>query len=310
MAISLGQLNPVPRMTTTTTTTTATVGNFSGFNGASLTNYFNESNQAPLYNQPFTYRRPFINLEAVLRFRLETPSTNPSISRSPERPTAGWGHGDRAMSMESSIRRNNWTVMKFSVLKRTRSANIFKTCMIMGNSYEGRVYKFVVDSAGIGTWFVGSYPVMIVDIHRSIIKSIMIPIPSIADNPNPGIVNLTRFLFRMLGLGAVRYKDHSLISTSNTSKKLAVGESWTFLKNEIGYYRNTAAQRQENFDDLRQRFRDIDSSTLPDIRGPRVRTVVEEIQLRENNYASYTRVPRYEGIIAEEWIPPTTFTHT
>lgn len=300
---------------TATSTITGTNVNWHSIpNGAaamsfdSLTNYVNGASQAIMYSQPLRYRRPDINLNAVSRFRLETPSTNPVIARNPERPTAGWWHAGTAVSRESRIRRNNWKVMKLSVQKRTRSASIFKTCMITGTPYGGRVYRFEIGSAGIGTWFVGPYPVMIVDMRSRMIRQIMIPIPSIVDNPKPGIINLTRFLFRMLGLGAVRDKDHSLISTSSTSKKLAPGERWAFSRNEIGNYRYTDAQLQENSEDLRQRLRDLDPNMLPDIRGPRVRSMVEEIQIRESSYGRYARLQAYEGPITEEWIPPTTFT--
>lgn len=188
---------------------------------------------------PIYLPRPVADLSAVRRFRNQLPDTTPALIHRPLPPGTRNYYPPvhaREMTAEQRAARSNFAMAKFSRAKRERTANLFKSCMVLGVPYNrGKSYEFIVQRP-LGTWRVNGVPVLQVNVDTGTFIRLHIPIPDPYES-GPGILNLTRFLFRMFGIGAVRRKDESVITTSVSSRKLKPGESWEFLPNEINSFK-------------------------------------------------------------------------
>jgi len=197
------------------------------------TNLTTASPDEVITTRPVWPAPPRGNRITAARFGMENPDTTPVLMHRPlPRDSSHLRPHERFLSPEDVKHRANWSIAKVSRTKRDITATLFKTCMMNATPYtQGKSYKFTVDN-GLGIWHVMNQAVLYVDLYNFMFVKVVMPRPSRTE-PKPGVLNLTRFLLRMFGIGAVRRKDQSVITTATTSKRLSAGETWIFKQDEI-----------------------------------------------------------------------------
>lgn len=130
---------------------------------------------------------------------------------------------------------DNYTIGVKSQKKAERTRAILLAAMAMGNKYDGKLYHYSIVN-GIGTWYVGTIPVAEVDAAEVRLVKIMLPKATGNETLDLLVWNKTRFLWRLLKLKAVRYKDKTVVSTEVTGEVMMPGEVWYIAREYFPSY--------------------------------------------------------------------------
>lgn len=102
----------------------------------------------------------------------------------------------------------------------------YEKIIALGRDYKGKTFSYeIFDNLGVGVWKLAGTP--IVEIRLSDLKISKVMFPSVIEGEfNDKIQNLTRYLLRVLGIKAVKYKDKSLLHTGIVGHVMKSGDTW------------------------------------------------------------------------------------
>lgn len=193
--------------------------------------------QSPIIDEGFTLRNPDLLRRREQEVRVEPIRPRPVPQRAAPlqaqyaRPT----HAEAVREFEGRPTRSqlglNFQIGQKSKLKADGFKERFKAAMIAGLPYTGRTLTYRLDPIRErGTWSINDTPVAEVDTQQIRLCRIMLP------DSDATMQNRARFLWRQLGVSAVRYKDTTVIEVGGMVKSMKPGESCTIPFESLAPY--------------------------------------------------------------------------
>lgn len=185
---------------------------------------------ANIWNEPTRARTPPVREVNLNDLRITpTPPRDPVQER---RNEARRQFRERDLTEEGraeneAIRKRNrdWRAGDRSKNKAKGLAKVLHAAMAMNRDYTGKVFCYKV-AGDTGVWSVSNISVAEIDTQTCKIKRLRMPPLGLLPVPYNNLFNKTRFLWRQLGLKAVRYKDTTIVHTGIMGSVLSPGEDW------------------------------------------------------------------------------------
>jgi hypothetical protein len=142
----------------------------------------------------------------------------------------------------------NFKIGEKSRKKAEATRQRYVTAMVLNLPYSGKLFNYHPQSdKRIGTWYVGLIPVAEISLDSYRVSRIMLPSVS-STATNEAVLNRTRFLWRQLGIKAVRHKDRTVVHTGIAGNVLKPGEEWMisseYIQPFIAEAKRTAEQQE------------------------------------------------------------------
>lgn len=130
-----------------------------------------------------------------------------------------------------------------SNLKAKNFSRIYNLAITDEKDYAGSTYSYkVFKQLGYGLWSAFGVPIAWIDLGTKTLSKVLLPtgtenlimpvqtIPNVqVYRPLTNITNYARFLWRALGLNAVRYRDKTRITSLDKSNSVLIGSGESFL---------------------------------------------------------------------------------
>lgn len=114
--------------------------------------------------------------------------------------------------------------------KAEKRAKLYIIAMALGSKYKGKTYSYTpLTEAKVGVWLLEGVAVATICLDEIRLKSIFLP-------EDIKLHNKTRFLWRMLGLQAIRDKATTVVHTGRMGKILKSGEQWELHPSYLSAY--------------------------------------------------------------------------
>jgi hypothetical protein len=130
---------------------------------------------------------------------------------------------------QSHLNRQRYQIGVRSRAKAEKFKERYLSAMVMGVPYSGQTFKYVINKdQGLGKWFIDDRA-CVAEICLETVRLVRITLPDfkITDPlPRNLLDKLVRFLWRQLGLKAIRYKNKTIVHTGRTGNVMKAGDTW------------------------------------------------------------------------------------